>query len=332
MEIDAKKLKQTLRQSGLSSRVIDAAWPEWWSDDANTSPSAKAELCFAVARKLGLSPKSLFDERVEFVWRDHARFKHVTAETTQERDALSSFGVSIGRLLISMTRTEAQSPPIQADQLRRAILSGNEYVDLMSLLSTCWAIGVPVIHLRVFPLQTKSMHAMVVRADGRYAILLGRDASYPAPVAFTLAHELGHLMLGHLAEGAAIVDLDDAGTSRDEADSEEVTADKYALSVLTGSEEPVIQPDTQEFGARRLAMAVLEAGPRARIEPGTLALCYAYQTNEWAKGISSLQFVYGAAKPVWKEVNGIAGTQLDWSAISDDTASYLQNVMGHEDA
>ncbi len=36
---------------------------------------------------------------------------------------------------------------------------------------------------------------MVVNADGRFAILLGRDASYPAPVAFTLAHELGHVML-----------------------------------------------------------------------------------------------------------------------------------------
>lgn len=332
MNVDAKKLRQTLKASGLSNRVIDAAWPEWWSDEANASSSAKAELCFAVARKLGLSPKSLINERVEFVWRDQARFKHVTAETVAERDALGSFGVSVGRLLISMTRSRVGTDLFSAEALRGAILGGSEYVDLRSLLSTCWALGIPVVHLRIFPLQSKSMHAMVVRADGRYAILLGRDASYPAPVAFTLAHEIGHLMLGHLVDGAAIVELDDPGSGRADADQEESEADKYALSLLTGTEAPVIKPDTDDFGAWKLAMAVLSAGPPTRIEPGTLALCYAYQSQEWSKGMASLPHIYQESKPVWKEVNGIASKELDWSIASDDTADYLRIVMGDEDA
>ena len=63
--------------------------------------------------------------------------------------------------------------------------------------------------LRIFPLKNKAMHAMVVRVRGRYAILLGRDATYPAPVAFTLAHELGHVLLGHLGDAPALVDLRD---------------------------------------------------------------------------------------------------------------------------
>lgn len=332
MNVDAKRLRQTLKASGLSNRVIDAAWPEWWSDEANASSSARAELCFAVARKLGLSPKSLINEQVEFVWRDKARFKHVTAETGAERDALGSFGVSIGRHLISMTRSHVEAGAVSAEDLRTAILRGSEYVDLRSLLSTCWAIGVPVVHLRVFPLQSKSMHAMVVRADGRFAVLLGKDASYPAPVAFTLAHEIGHMMLGHLGEGAAIVELEDPGSERAGADEEEVEADKYALSLLTGSEAPLIQPDTDDFGAWKLAMAVLAAGPQTRIEPGTLAMCYAFQANEWPKGMASLRHIYHESKPVWKEVNGIAAKELDWSAASDDTADYLRIVIGHEDA
>lgn len=328
MDVDAKKLRKKLRQSGLSNRVIDAAWPDWWSDESNASPSARAELCFAVARKLGLSPKSLLDERVEFVWRDHARFKHVTAESVAEREALGSFGVSIGRHLIAMTRSSADAGSIAAEALRRAVLSGSEFVDLKSLLSTCWAIGVPVVHLRVFPLPAKSMHAMVVRADGRYAVLLGKDANYPAPISFTLAHEIGHMMLNHLTEGGAIVDLGDPGSDDGRTDAEEVAADRYALSLLTGSEAPVIQPDTDDFGAWKLAMAVLDAGPRNRIEPGTLALCYAYQSNDWPKGMASLRHIYRVAKPVWQEVNGIASRELDWSAISDDTADYVRTIMG----
>lgn len=328
---DAKKLRKALKQSGLSNRVIDAAWPDWWSDEANASPSARAELCFAVARKLGLSPKSLLDERVEFVWHDNARFKHVTAETTAERDALGSFGVSVGRHLIAMTPPEGRQAAISAEGLRGAILAGSEYVDLRSLLSTCWAIGVPVVHLRVFPLPSKFMHAMVVRADGRFAILLGKDASYPAPTAFTLAHEIGHIMLGHLAEEAAIVDLDDPGRDKSQGDDEEAAADKYALTILTGSERPVIQTDTDDFGAWKLAMAVMTAGPQARVEPGTLAMCYAYQENDWQKGMASLRYIYQEAKPVWKEINSIAARQLDWSSVNDDTADYLRVITGLAD-
>jgi hypothetical protein len=329
--MDANKLRRKLKQSGLSDRIIEAVWPDWWSAEANKSVSARTELCFAVARKLGLSPTSLLDERVEFVWRDRARFKHVTAETAAEQGALGSFGVSVGRYLLSMMSAE---PPllIAAADLRELILGGGGYVDLTSLLSTCWALGVPVIHLRIFPLRAKSMHAMIVRIDGRYAILLGKDSNYPAPAAFTLAHEIGHLMLGHLSDGAAIVDLDDPGKEPQNGDAEELSADEYALTTLTGSPQPVITVQGDGFGARSLAAAVLEAGPAVRVEPGTLALCFAYQTRDWPTGMASLRHIYQEPKPVWKEVNQIANTQLNWSAVSDDTADYLRIVMGLGDA
>jgi Zn-dependent peptidase ImmA (M78 family) len=142
------------------------------------------------------------------------------------------------------------------------------------LIATCWALGIPVVHLRVFPLDTKSMHAMVVTVDGRFAILLGRDASYPAPVAFTLAHELGHVLLRHLDGTSALIDLEDPATAHD-ADKQELEADAFALTLLTGSSDPDIQTNVDTFNATSLAAAVLDAGPRYRVEPGTLALCLA---------------------------------------------------------
>ena len=187
-----------------------------------------------------------------------------------------------------MTGTPGPWSGIGAIELRRMILAHNAYVDLQSLLSTCWGLGIPVIHLRVFPLAAKSMHAMVVKADGRHAVLLGKEGNYPAPIAFTLAHELGHVMLGHLGDGAAIVDLDEPGIGGPDADPEEREADEFALEILTGTKEPTIRPNSDRFGARALAEAVKQAAPRERIEPGTLAMCYAYQSREWAKGMASL--------------------------------------------
>lgn len=314
-----------LRKAGISRAAIQAAWPSWWSEDAATTPSGRAELRFALARRLGLEPKPLLGERVEFVWNDEARFKHLSAGDEAQKAVITSFGVSVGRLLLRAT-PGTTTDIVTAEALRNAILAGGPFVDLGALISTCWALGVPAIHLRVFPLEAKSMHAMVVSVGGRFAILLCRDASYPAPVAFTLAHELGHVMLGHLAGAPALVDLEDPALARD-GDDQEKEADRFALMLLTGSPEPDIQTNLDGFNAPTLAAAALEAAHRYAVEPGTLALCLAHRRKVWPIAMSSLSFIYAERKPVWREVNRIADRQLDWDALGDEAADYLRNVM-----
>ena len=90
----ARKLRSRLRELGLSSAAIEAAWPGWWSDEANSSLSAQAELRFGVARRLGLDPRSLLDDREapRFMWREEARFKHLSGEGELEQAGITSFG------------------------------------------------------------------------------------------------------------------------------------------------------------------------------------------------------------------------------------------------
>lgn len=325
MTDDRKSLIERLRKAGISRAAIQAAWPSWWTDEADATPSGRAELRFALARRLGLEPKPLLGERVEFVWNDEAKFKHLSAKGEVQRAVLTSFGMSIGRLLLRATPATA-TEITTAETLRNAILSGSTFVDLGALVATCWALRIPVIHLRVFPLEAKSMHAMVVKVDSRFAILLGRDAGYPAPVAFTLAHELGHIMLGHLSHAPALVDLEDPALARDGDDQEE-EADRFALTLLTGSPEPDIQTSLDRFNAPTLAAAVLEAAGRYAVEPGTLALCLAHRQNVWPVALSALRFIYAERKPAWREINGIADRELDWDALGDDAAHYLHNIM-----
>jgi len=326
VDSDSNRLVRELRDAGLSEQVVKAAWPSWWSDDLASSPSGRAELRFALARKLGLSPRGLIGERVEFVWNDQARFKHLSTESVTQRAALASFGVTIGRLLVRATPSDGSLEGLDAHQIREAVLASRQYVDLPGLLAVCWGAGIPVIYLRVFPLTAKSMHAMVVEAGERYAILLARDARYPAPVAFTLAHELGHALLGHLADASALVDLEDPAMSRG-TDEQESEADRFALTLLTGRADPEITTSVPRFNAPTLANAVLNAGREHRIEPGTLALCLAYRRGAWPVAMASLKFIYGRALPVWREVNAYAGSQLDWGGIGDESADYIRNVM-----
>lgn len=190
-----------VRRTGLSDAAITAAWPEWWSKEAEASPSANAELRFALARKLGLDARSLIgEEEPRFIWNDAARFKGFSGDPQGERPVISSFGTALSRMLLEATE-RGNFEPVTATQLREMLLKGRPHVGLLELLMASWSMGIPVIHLRVYPLSAKRMSAMSVRVGDRFAILLARDAVYPAPIAFHVAHELGHIFLGELSEG-----------------------------------------------------------------------------------------------------------------------------------
>jgi hypothetical protein len=320
-------LRRTLLRSGISGDVVDAAWPAWRQDGVPTGASAEAELRFALARRLGLSPKALLEDRVEFVWRDNARFKHLTAEDAEAQAALTSFGMSVARLLVGAVPDWRPLEGLTAADLRKALLADAPFVDLASLVSFCWAVGIPVVHLRMFPLRQKAMHAMVVRWSGRPCVLLGRAASYPAQTAFTLAHELGHAILGHLDGADAVVDLDDPLMSRG-GDEEEEEADRFSLEVLTGTAEPEITTSLADYNAPTLAAAAGDAAVASAIEPGTIVLCLGHRTREWAKVMSALRFVYGGPVAVGDYVNAEADGQLQWDLMPAEGAEFMRRVLG----
>ena len=320
------RLKKELRNAGISREAIDAAWPSWWSESLIDEPSGEAELRFALSRRLGLSAKSLLGERVEFIWNDEAFFKHLSAKDVTQKAAITSFGMAIGRLLVQGT---SQGPGLEgftALVLREAILKSQPAVDIGSILSTCWALGVPVVQLNVFPLNSKSMHAMVVHHEGRHAVLLARAATYPAQAAFTLAHEVAHAALGHLGDAPALVDMEDPASAVD-ADDQETQADRFALELLTGSAEPDIRIEARRFSGVSLADAVMKVGPQHRIDPSTLALCAGYQRSAWPAAMQALAIIEPDPVNVGSVVNQIAATQLDWDRMGPESRDWIERVL-----
>ncbi len=324
---DSETLRWWLHHAGYSETVISAAWPAWWSEDAEGSASAQAELRFSLARKLGLDPRKLLEDEVpRFIWRN-AKFKHLSTESEMERGAISAFGSSVGRLLVAGTPPVASIVGIDAKKLRESILATQPFVRLVDLLGLCWGVGIPVIHLRIFPLSAKRMCAMTVRIRDRFAILLARDSEYPAHATFYLAHEIAHVALEHVKDGDALVDLTDPLDSATETDGEELAGDRYALELLTGSPEITISAKTQRFTGAQLADNLLKTGPLVGIEPGTLALCFGYTTGDWGKAYAALKLIYTKPRPVWSSINKIAIGQLDWSAIPEDHELFLRAII-----
>ena len=324
----SERFRKSLRKVGLTDLAIDAAWPAWWTKEAEDSPSARSDLRFSIARKLGLDPRSLLEDQDEprFVWRDEAKFKNLSAETELQKAAITSFGMSTARMLIDATSTGQQIVGVSAGELRAAILANQVYVRLVDLLALGWAVGIPIVYLRVFPLNAKRTFAMAVRVKDRHAILLGKDSAYPAQVAFYLAHELGHIALGHLEKDPVLVDLDlEVGHSSE--DKQEEKANRFALELLTGRPDPTVLSTARRPGAAQLARKAIASSRELRIEPGTIALCYGFSEKNWPTAVAALKRLYSPPKEVWRDVNSLAMKELGLQNIAEDSSSFLKAVL-----
>ena len=330
MKTNSTAFKEKLQGLGVTNQAIEAVWPSWWTEEAEGSISAHAELRFAVARRLGLSPKSVIgEEQPEFVWRHDAKFKGLSKYGGLEQSALTSFGIALGQHLVK----GVERPLLNierfpsAEEMRRAILANSPFVGLPDVCAACWGLGIPVVHMRVFPLSAKNMVAMAVRTALGFAILIAKDASFPAPTSYHVAHELGHIAHGHLDDSKAIVDLEET-IETEERDVEETAADEYALQLLTGQKRPTLQLSANPQNGLELANAVVNAARERRIEPGTLALCYGHQTSDWKTSYAALNHIYDAKHAVWRFLNLTATRQLNWRAYQDDEAAYLKAILG----
>jgi hypothetical protein len=327
----AAQLRAQLRHLGLADPAIEAAWPRWWSDDAEASASARAELRFGVARRLGLDPGSLLadDDEPRFLWREEARFKHLATEDHLEQAGIASFGRAVATALASaVAPSQFDLTGAGAGDLRAQLLaSGRPYVTLDNLVALSWSAGIPVVHLRVFPWPQKRMAAMTVRIGERSFVLLAKDAMYPPWIAFYLAHELAHIALAHVDADQALVDLDDDGRPDADTDDEERSADAWALELLTGRPSPVVVSADGTASANELARVARASAQDLGIEPGTLALCFGYSTGLWAVANGALKNIYATPAPVWLAINSFARTQLALGEPSTDASDFLEDVL-----
>lgn len=326
------RLRARLRDLGLSTAAINAAWPAWWSAEARVSRSAQAELAFTVARRLGLDARSLIEDSgaPRFLWRTDARFKGLSGEGEVEREGITSFGRAVAGLLINAApAAAAHLEGVPASALRDQLLKQSPFIGLPDLLALAWAVGIPVVHLRVFPWPQKRMAAMCVKIHGRSAVLLARDSVYPAPIAFNLAHELGHIVLGHIAMDSALVELEDGHRTWTSDDAEENSANEFALELLTGNPRlTVLGLGGVKATGPELARTVATAATELRIDPGVLAEVFGFSTREWAAVGSALHRLYPSAAPVWGTVNALARRELDLSRIPEEAQEFLDAVLG----
>lgn len=237
MTATVQTLLSTLQRHGLRRKDISRILPEWWNDELTSSASGAQQARIYLAKALSLRFRALSETppRVEFELPDERRFK-LSGRTTESDVTLAvALARSASKITLSAFDTPFRAPSEAAADIRAEILAaGNPWVGLSQLVDYCWDHGIPIIHL-ASPLLGRKMDGIAMSMSGRPSIVLSnkRRSGF---LLFHLAHELGHIALGHVGRNGAIVDDEIKEEADGQArDPQEVAADRFAIELLTGN-------------------------------------------------------------------------------------------------
>jgi Zn-dependent peptidase ImmA (M78 family) len=224
--------KTQLQMSDLYDRLADIGFPkryikkqilpDWWTDEVDATSGVLTEGALYISRRLNLDMRSLLGVDGKPVF--EPRFKLKVG--TNKEQLLIPCALSAR---IAETISYACLQPYQAiDELsvsaiRQQILTKQKVVDLEGVLDFCWQIGIPVIHFSEFPSGVHKFHGMVAYFYNRPVILVSLKDISQARLLLIIAHELGHILKGHIDRDGILVD-----------DSDESEANQIAAELLLG--------------------------------------------------------------------------------------------------
>jgi Zn-dependent peptidase ImmA (M78 family) len=324
-------LLKKLSEVGLSeSYVRRVGLPSWWNDELNEIPSAVLEGSAHIAQRLHLDVSSLLkdDSEAKFKPSLPTKFKY-QCQKASDVPYISYQVASRVAELVALSLKPQPFVPIAtvAAQVRKDVLTQGSKVNLESLLSYCWQHGIAVIYFNDYPEGTRKITGMIQWQGDRPVILLSHKTTHPAWLAFHLAHELGHLALGHVETGILV---DDEIAESD--DTEEMAANRFAVELLVNHYDNCFQ-GSSIYNNGQLRTKIEE---KLKTDPTVDACVLAFNYAWHAKKVAPQKF--GLAQKAVQElgceelgdamIRRFIEERLDWENLNDDTIDHLERILG----
>jgi hypothetical protein len=327
-------LFRSLRTIGLTRGQVDAILPEWWEPDMARTESGIRETALLIGRRLNLDALALLEGRVQRLREiSPPRYKHTVRVTSEQLIPATLIASSIARAIIGSMPERSTLLATSAQEVRASILATpGARIDFETLLTYCWAHGVPVIPLPHLPRGVKKMDAAAIRVGKRPTIVISLRNNSKAWLSFLLAHELGHLCLNHVPDDAALIEgsLSDSTEfdAQSQLDTQELEANVFAHSLLVG-------PDADGFVSQwpgdlppiSMATLAMDQAQLLRTAPGHLVLRYAFRTHRWPEARTALNFLAEDLDAQSSLVNRLR-QEIDTSLIGEDLQDYVEQITG----
>lgn len=311
-----------LSKKGVTKAFARRLLPDWWDDSLAATPSALLQAQLIISSGMNFELRSLRDASAQIEFKAAQRkFKFSKAVDEPSIQLSAEYATGIAKLAIQAFKPSYFPPPPSALNIRNVLLLNHKCIDLSALLDYCNRIGVPVLHMPDLP--GKKMDAVAIRHHGRNAIVLCTKKVAPY-LLFHLAHEIGHIALGHL--GTDDGTLIDASITGNTIDADERAADSFAVQLLNGSD--IRYTSKQKYmTAVKLAEAAVTYGQQNKIDPGHIILNFAYAAQmNFALANAALKLLSSATTDT-SLVNKNLLSHMDLESLSDDQASLLTKAI-----
>jgi len=341
VEIQSNKLSvsnafKLLKNAGYPKSYVEKLLPEWWDSALLKTSSGALQFALFAKQRLGLEVR-FSDDGSLHIAEDPitVRFKHRKDTSSDELTVVKNLGKAAASIA-SHTVSNYAPLPESAFELRSYILekTGNTAIDFERLLKICWDHGIPVLFLETLPKKAKRMTGMVVNHSGKPTILLGFRHNHQARQLFVLAHELGHLLLGHVGEESLLIDEDldseiDTLNSQIETtlDAEEEDADKFALQLLRGNHELSFDTIVGLEQPTELAVFAMQEGEKHGIDPGHIIASYAFESLDWPTANKAMNFFENSGDAISK-IRQCYIDSANLENLSEESESYLLALQG----
>lgn len=330
-------LYQRLAKIGLSKKYLqDHILPPWWTEEVDQTPGTVTQGALYLSRRLNLDLTSLFTDPQPRFTTAATKFKTQDSADPEKLLLPQALALGIAELAACACPIPYQDiNHLSVSEIRQQILSHQPAVNLTGLLDFCWNQGIPVLHLNRFPSKVHCFHGMVAQFQGRPAIVISLNDKSPARLLFVIAHELGHILRGHLAKDSYRIDTEIQLESESDEENE---ANQIAAELLLG--QPGISYDlwsTRYLSAETLIRKAQEYAPINQAEPGVIALNIAWNRAHracekkaekiaWATGKAALKTLEPQAEAP-AQINQMLQQRLTFENLSDDNQDYLATML-----
>lgn len=320
-----------IRSAGISSALIKRAiLPSWWKNEDRECAAACQSAYLEIAAKLGISYGELIN--IALPLNLNASLQRVAFKTgnknknISELTASAHMGVRLAQIIATAyAESEWFVPfkPFNVEKCRQAILTGASWVAFSSLLNFCWSSGIPVVYWNGE--AGEKFDGISTCIDDIPVIILG-SAKNTAWTTFHLAHELGHIMLGHLVDTPlnfdSKIEEDCTGNS-----ALEIAATEFGKKLLQGEQNlSAVKMSISPEELKRLAVTW-------RVSPATILLrsCWISKKEGDFKRLNARLSRMKSVVPTKQKVNELLQTKIGHefdSILADWQRDFLDSLLG----
>lgn len=320
-------LYKKLSAIGFPKRFVqEKGLPSWWNEELDNKPVAVLEGAGHIAQRLHLDLKSLLAENQNPQFKPllHTKFKYHQQDKADVPDVAHQLASRVAEVVADTIKLEFKPIPSDPHQVRSEIVAKHPQVTLYSLLDYCWEHGIAVVYFKNYPKNTRKIRGMIQWQAEHPVIVLSSGKTQPVCLAFDLAHELGHLALGHIKEGILI----DDDIKPDSDDREERDSNQFAVKLLVNSfDNSLCQKNFNNAQALKNTIIQLVQN-NSTIDPCALALNYGWYNKDYFPLSLKCVNLINPTKEGQKTINKFLEQHLNWDELSDDNADYLDQILG----